>query len=297
MYKYIEQYLQSCKLKNYAVSTINVKKYYLYRFQKYVQTKFPQDVQKKHIENFLDTISGNPLNFNKYLSSIHEFYKYLIRNKIIFSDPSFSILHKKEYGTLPRNILSETDISKLIYHTKNPTERFLIEMLYVTGMRISELVRLEISDINISEKTIHIRETKNREDRITPFGKSLNIKRYIKTDRPQSLSTKLLIRQDGKPLTVSSAGKFMIRLSRNSGFKKTICLHSLRHTFAVHMLRNGADIFAISKMLGHKKISTTQIYTRIQNTELKRVHSLSHPRDKFNSPTISEIRTSAPQGK
>ena len=223
----------------------------------------------------------------RHLVSIRGFYKFLVYEKIIKSDPSRIVDLPKTGFKLP-GILSVDDISKLLHtpDTKKPRgsrDAAMLELLYAAGLRVSELVNIGLLNINLEACFVRV-FGKGSKERIVPIGMyaKKKIDHYIKKDRPVLLknitSPYLFVARAGKPMTRQGFWKIIKRYTLQAGIEKEITPHSIRHSFATHLLEGGADLRSVQIMLGHSDISTTQIYTHVAQEHLKRMHEKYHPR-------------------
>jgi integrase/recombinase XerD len=185
-------------------------------------------------------------------------------------------------------VLSIEDVERLLSLPNETTleglrDKAMLEILYATGIRVSELVELGLNDINF-ELGYLIAYGKGSKERIVPIGENAKNKlnEYLNIGRPKHLksrnSTHLFITRFGKKMTRQAFWKIITKYANKSGITKKISPHTLRHSFATHLLERGADLRAIQMMLGHSDISTTQIYTHIERERLKEIHKKYHPR-------------------
>ncbi|MBF0118710.1 MAG: site-specific tyrosine recombinase XerD [Desulfobacterales bacterium] len=221
------------------------------------------------------------------LVTIRGFYKFLVKEKMIDYDPSKLVDLPKQGLKLP-DTLSQEEIGKLIAtpNMKKKTgirDSSMIELLYATGVRVSELVTLKIKNINIEAGFIRV-FGKGSKERIVPIGHFAKdkINKYLIEARPFILkgedSQYLFVARRGKPLTRQGFWKLLKLYALKAGISKSLTPHTLRHTFASHLLEGGADLRAVQEMLGHVDIATTQIYTHIASHRLKEAHEKFHPR-------------------
>jgi integrase/recombinase XerD len=223
----------------------------------------------------------------RHLAAIRGFYRFLVQEKILRSDPARLIDLPKSGLKLP-HVLSTEEIELLLKapDTDKPNgirDAAMLELLYAAGLRVSELINLKLQDINLEAGFVRIFGKGSRE-RIVPIGgharKKINT--YLKNVRPlrlkQTTSPYLFIARAAKPMTRQGFWKLLRRYAMQAGLNKKITPHSLRHSFASHLLEGGADLRAVQIMLGHVDISTTQIYTHVTRDHLKKLHQKFHPR-------------------
>ena len=223
----------------------------------------------------------------RHLIVLRGFYRFLAQEKIIKQDPSRIIDLPKGGLKLP-DVLSVEEIKKLINicDTKKPKgirDAAMIELLYAAGLRVSELVNVKFQNVNMEACFVRV-FGKGSKERVVPIGlyAKEKIDYYIKSSRPLLLknmvSQYLFVARAGKPMTRQGFWKQLKKYGLMAGIKKRITPHSLRHSFATHLLEGGADLRAVQIMLGHVDISTTQIYTHVATKRLKEMHEKYHPR-------------------
>ncbi|UTR09545.1 site-specific tyrosine recombinase XerD [Evansella sp. LMS18] len=220
------------------------------------------------------------------LSSIRAFHQFLIRESYTDKDPSVQIEIPKADKKLPK-ILSLDEVEKLLVTTvDNPSlnmrNQAMLELLYATGIRVSELCSLTLQDVHLEMGYIRCIGKGNKE-RVIPLGKSAvkTTERYLREARPLLIRQQhdiLFVNHHGKQMTRQGFWKIIKHLAEKAGINKELTPHTLRHSFAAHLLENGADIRAVQEMLGHADISTTQIYTQVTKMRMKEVYSKFHPR-------------------
>ncbi|MBW2249318.1 MAG: site-specific tyrosine recombinase XerD [Deltaproteobacteria bacterium] len=223
----------------------------------------------------------------RHLVTIRGFYRFLVQEKILKHDPTRLIDLPKSGLKLP-DVLSVEEVRLLlsIPDTNTPTgsrDAAMIELLYAAGLRVSELINLKLQAVNMEAGFVRV-FGKGSKERIVPIGlfAKEKIAAYLKTARPLILknivSGYLFVARAGKPMTRQGFWKLIKRYALRAGFNKKITPHSLRHSFASHLLEGGADLRAVQLMLGHVDISTTQIYTHVAREHLKKIHEKFHPR-------------------
>ena len=224
------------------------------------------------------------------LATLRSFYKFLVKRNYTSSNPVVSIRTPKQEKKLPR-FLEYDEVKKLLGTPPVNTwlgarDRAILETLYSTGIRVSELVALNMDDIDFLGEVVHVRG-KGKKERITPIGSSALqvIQHYMeyRNKRAQSNgnfdSKVLFVNKHGRRLSTRSVRRKMDKYLKMSGLDPEISPHTLRHSFATHMLNNGADLRSVQELLGHQSLSTTQIYTHLTTTRLKEVYDNAHPRN------------------
>jgi integrase/recombinase XerD len=224
---------------------------------------------------------------SRSMASIRAFYQFLIKDQIIKNDPSAHLETPKIERRLPK-VLSIAEVEALLGAPQTSTpfgqrDGAMLELLYATGIRVSELISLTIEDVHLQMGFVKCMG-KGSKERIIPLGKVAidSLETYIQAGRVRLSTSKrinaLFLNHHGNPISRQGFWKIIKKHSKDAGIKKEITPHTLRHSFATHLLENGADLRSVQEMLGHADISTTQIYTHVTKTRLKDVYSKAHPR-------------------
>lgn len=224
----------------------------------------PDDVKYFISENLSKNASSSIIVF---LSAIKFAFLSLL-NK----DPTSSIKRPKRERKIPA-VLTKEEIKELLNSLDNFKSKLMVSMMYACGMRVSELVSLKISDLDIKEKTGHIRQAKGKKDRIFNIPGFLLEDLQTQITRQKQKNQNFLFTGPEQDLSSRNIQKIVSRASVRAGIKKSVHCHTLRHSFATHLLENGVDIRKIQELLGHADLSTTQIYTHISTEELKKIKS------------------------
>ncbi len=233
----------------------------------------------KKMNKKTSTISRN-------LATIRSFYHFLLRTKKIKQDPTIGVQSPKVEKKVP-NILTSKEVELLLEQPKNIDlkgirDKAMLEFAYATGMRVTEIISLNITDVNLEQSYVVCNTGMKK--RNIPLGSiSLKaLKDYIEHARPILIKdesvTALFVNINGKRLTRQGFWKIVKYYKEQAHISKEITPHVLRHSFATHLLQNGADLKAIQTMLGHSDISSTQVYMQFQNENLKEIYSKAHPR-------------------
>lgn len=224
---------------------------------------------------------------SRSLAAIKAFYHFLVREQIIPRDPTINLDAPKQEKKLP-HVLTVESVNKLLEQPdlKTPAgirDRTMLEVLYATGLRVTELVTLKIPDVNLTEGYIRCMG-KGSKERIVPLG-SVAVKyirfyldharKFLASDPAEDT---LFLNHHGYGLTRQGFWKIIKKYAEKTGGCEVITPHTIRHSFATHLLENGADLRAVQEMLGHADISTTQIYTHLTKNRLKSVYDKTHPR-------------------
>ena len=249
-----------------------------------------KQVNKEVIVNYMQAEKNNNKANSSILrsvSSLRKFFQYLAQEKIIEKDPMLLIDTPKKKQHLPQ-VLTKEEVEKLL-HSPNTgqvlglRDRAMLELMYATGLRISEIINLKLEDLHLTMGTLQTLG-KGHKERIVPVGDEAIkwINRYLEEARPKLLKQKhsnyLFLNFHGNNLTRQGVWKNLKAEVRKAGIQKNITPHTLRHSFATHILENGADLRIVQELLGHADISTTQIYTHLSNKQLADIYNRAHPR-------------------
>lgn len=295
MEKYIDEFLEYLEYqKNYSKHTIKNYKDDLIIFENYLDIKKINDLNKVTYEDmrnylkYLNELKYKTKSIARILSSLRGLFKYLSINNIIDTNPMVLIATPKIEKKLPK-YLEYNEVEKLLNAPNLKTDigvrdYVILEILYSTGIRVSELVNIKLKDIDIKNKEIRILGKGNKE-RIVLFGRVLKDKLELYLNSTYNKlninnSPYLLVNMHGNKINDREIRTIVDNNMAIAGISKKISPHTLRHTFATHMLNGGADIKTVSELLGHESISTTTIYTHLSNEQLKKVYLSAHPRAK-----------------
>ncbi len=268
MQDYLKQVEEELILRAYSGKTITsyircLKDYFLFLkrdFEILEVDKVREFLLTKQAKNYA------PQTVNLYLNAIKFFYSNIIKTSIKI-DLKFAKRSKK----LPV-VLSYEEIQAIINCTTNQKHKLLISLAYSAGLRVSEVINLQVQDINLQELTIHLKNAKGKKDRITVFSKKLQDE-LEKIITLRNNSDYIFSSERGGKLTERTAQLIFENGLHKASIKKKATFHSLRHSFATHLLENGVDIRHIQELLGHVNIRTTQIYTQVTNPNLKNITS------------------------
>ncbi|WP_372868331.1 site-specific tyrosine recombinase XerD [Planomicrobium okeanokoites] len=266
-------------------------KSYLQYLKEVEQLDSLRNVERVHILNHLSHLKETTMSSRtvaRHISSIRSFHQFLIRERIVDKDPTVHLEMPQMDKKLP-NVLSIEEVDALIEapdtsKANGKRDQAMLELLYASGMRVSECINLDMEDVNLTMGFVRC-FGKGGKERIIPLGKSALAccKDYLSGPRSELAKTgvttdALFINQRGKRLTRQGFWKLLKQHAQKAGIQKELTPHTLRHSFATHLIENGADLRAVQEMLGHADISTTQIYTHVSKTRLKDVYSQFHPR-------------------
>ena len=261
------------------------------QFEKYVEenqvdyTKVDEKEIKEYLE-YLQEIGKKSSTVSRNLASIRSFYQYLVRNKKVLVDPTNNVQAPKIEKRVP-SILTASEVELLLEQPQNVDlkgirDKAMLEFAYATGMRVTEIISLNLEDVNFEEAYVSCKTgTKQRN---IPLGTlSLKaLKTYVEDARPYIIKDDgvkaLFVNVNGKRLTRQGFWKIVKYYKEQAHITKDITPHVLRHSFATHLLQNGAELKAIQSMLGHSDISSTQVYMQFQDEGLKNIYKNTHPR-------------------
>ena len=287
--KLIEDFLRYLLIdKGYSKNTIISYKRDLEKFNLYFKNKDIKDINNSNIRDYIKSLDLNEKSISRSISCLKSFYKFLIIEKIIKNDPTDGLYMPKVKKSLP-NIMSVEDVTKLLdiklddhFSYRN---KAMLELMYATGLRVSELVELKLNDVDFSDDIVRIMG-KGSKERIIPMGDFAKtyLEEYIYNHRNLMLkgnnSEYIFLNNHGKKMTRQGFFKIIKKLASDVGISTEISPHTLRHSFASHLLKYGADLRTIQELLGHSDISTTQIYTHVENEELRKNYDEYHPHGK-----------------
>lgn len=245
-------------------------------------------VEQIHIDRYIASLkraNSSKQTIARKIIAIKEFHKFLYSENISDNDPAKFIEMPKQSKPLPV-VLTKDEIAKMIDSIETDTplglrNKAMIETLYASGMRISELIGLKLADIHLREKYIVVIGKGNKE-RMVPLGDMAitALRNYLEKGRVH-LAIKggsyVFYNYQGSPISRQSLYKMIVKLAIDNGITKEISPHTIRHSFATHLLEGGTDLRVVQELLGHEDISTTQIYTHIDKSRLKEMYNHTHP--------------------
>ena len=273
-------------VKNYAE---DLDKFNMYLNERHLNYLSLDKDQIRDYLKYLDSLKLKNSTISRILSSLRSFYSYLIIQNIIEINPFKLIRNPKKENKLPI-FLSYEEFIELLNKIRDDNEfsirnKLILEMLYATGLRVSELTNIKLDDINYSDKSIRV-TGKGDKQRIVYYGDYAKkiLEEYLNDSRNELLKGKtskyLFINKNGDRLTFRGVEYLIEEISKYSSIKYKISPHVLRHTFATHLLQEGADLRSVQELLGHSSLATTQIYTHITSEYLRDVYNKSFPRQK-----------------
>lgn len=250
-----------------------------------------EEVDNKIIRNYIRNLYDKKYTSKTmclYISSLRAYYKFLIKKGEIKTNPMLLIKNPKLSKTTPK-FLNYNELD-LIYSAidKNKVlgirDYLIIELLYATGVRVSELVNIKINDIDYYDMSIRIKGKGNK-TRIVLYGEQLKdiLELYLNSARDKLLKTNtdiLVLNKNGTPLTDRGVRKILNNIVKKTSLKQKVSPHMIRHTFATHLLKEGADLKTVQELLGHSSLAATQVYTHVTNEQLRKVYLDCNPRKK-----------------
>ena len=223
---------------------------------------------------------------SRAIASLKNFYQFLLEEHVVEALPTGKLVPDKATQKLPQ-ILTSQEVDLLLdqpqcVDMKGYRDKAMLELLYATGIRVSELISLNITDVDLASAVIHCQK-KDKMRAIPLYPKAvMALSEYIEFIRPQMIATpdeqSLFVNISGERMSRQGFWKIIKHYQQKAGIEKTITPHTLRHSFAAHLLENGADLHSIQEMLGHADISSTQVYSQLVKKQLKDVYSKAHPR-------------------
>lgn len=259
---------QELLVRNYSPKTIEA---YLSALEKYFAFKKTKlEISNlANIKKFLLKLQQKglaPQSRNTYLSAIKFYY-----HQVVEAPHKIKLKIAKKQSKLPI-VLSREEIQKILQHISNQKHKLMVALSYGSGLRVSEIVSLKVEDLDLSQNTIHLKNAKGGKDRLTIFPKKLTSDLQQRTAGKKG-SELVFPSQRGGKLTTRTPQQVFKKALRQAKIKKPATFHSLRHSFATHLLENGTDVRYVQELLGHKNIRTTQRYTRVTNPKLKNIKS------------------------
>jgi integrase/recombinase XerD len=250
----------------------------------------PLDVTSRLLRDFvyhLKDVGLAPASIRRNISAVRTYFKFLLADGVVARDPSERLETPKRWRTLPE-VLTVDEVTKLL---ASPTlddtlafrDRAMLELAYGAGLRVSEWITIGVRDVLFEDHLVRV-FGKGSKERLVPIGRSAigAVATYMRELRPRlergNGKGVLFLNARGEPLTRMGAWKILRRHVERAGITKPVSPHTLRHSFATHLLEGGADLRAVQEMLGHADISTTQIYTHVDREYLRQVHRQFHPR-------------------
>ena len=284
----INAFLEYLKFeKKYSLNTVASYQNDISKYYNYFKGKVLNDIKDKDIEDYLIYLNKNfkAKSVARNISCLKAFYKFLIIEGNIKKNPIDIITIPKSPKTLPK-VLSEEEVNKLLnFNLITPYDyrnKAMLELMYSSGLRVSELINLNVNDIDLKDDIVKV-YGKGSKERIVPIGEiaSQYIKIYLNDYRSALIKKKatnyLFLNSRGDKISRQAVFKIIKNIALKQKINTNFSPHTLRHSFATHLLKYGADLRSIQELLGHSDISSTQIYTHISNEKLKENYKYTHP--------------------
>lgn len=276
--------------KGVASNTLDSYRRDLTKYLRVVDRPGPDDIRRDDIQVFLSRLSQEGISgrsIARCLTAVRGLHRYLLLDGLSTTDPTIGIETPRGWKRLPKT-LSGDEVESILNQPDTSTpqglrDRAMLELLYATGLRVSELTGLRMRDVNL-ERAFVVVIGKGAKERVVPFGEVAGVLllRYLSGARMLLLkgadSEALFLSSHRRQITRQMFWERMRVYVRKAGIRKKVSPHTLRHSFATHLLDNGADLRSVQAMLGHADIATTQIYTHVSRERLRRVHDKFHPR-------------------
>lgn len=310
MNRLLHEYLEYGRRQNFKDSTLRDWRYCVGLFFKFVEEDYPDIIDITDItrdialsfEKYLITLkgrSGRVVSISRrrrYLMILRGFFRYLALEEMIYSDPWSRVALPRERSGIVKDVLSIEEMESLLgecggHTVKSLRDRAILELLYSTGIRADELCGIELNDIDLEERQLFVRNGKLGNQRLIPFGGACRywVERYMDRARPFIMGSEniyidrsrniLFLTLRGGRFRPNSLCRIVKSYALRAGIEKNVTTHTFRHSCAVHMLKGRADIRYVQRQLGHRSISTTEKYLRLEIADLKEAHARCHPRE------------------
>jgi integrase/recombinase XerD len=296
-------YVNELRVRNYGESSREQAQHVLPRFFAFLKEQRVPDIRAvteehvvawaKHLQTRTNK-HGEPLSPHtrrSYMVLLQRFFRFLVRRGLVLADPMLDVT-MPQVSKLPRVVLSHSQARRLIespspFTPVGKRDRAILELLYGTGLRVSECARLELRDVDLARGTAFVRQGKGKKDRVVPFAghAAAALDLYLREGRPalargprqQAL---FLSSSSGRPIPSETIQLIVRQHAREAGLKVKVTPHCLRHTYATHLIQGGASVRHVQKLLGHASLQSTTIYTRVFPKDLAQVVEKAHPRER-----------------
>lgn len=289
MKRFIQKFLNYLEIeRNYSPHTVKSYNSDITDFSALFNDKEPRDITRMDIRKFLAHLKerkSSKRTIVRKLAALRSFFTFLFREKLVKSNPADSVFTPKQEHKLP----SFLDLGKTLKLLTKPDlktaagvrDKAILEVLYSTGIRVSELVGLNYDDIDLISSVIKVRG-KGKKERIAMLGREAqkSVREYIDACKGRRVTAPqaVFLNKNGGRITDRGVRRIVDKYVTLCSIEEKISPHSLRHSFATHMLNNGADLRSVQELLGHKNLSTTQIYTHLETAKIKEIYQKAHPR-------------------
>ena len=306
MRRWVDRYLDHLTVeRGLSPNTIDAYRRDLHRYASFLDKRNvtdPADVTEQVIRSFVASVSASTYGRDdrphaattvaRTLSSVRSFHRFLLREGAAAEDPAAGLSQPKLPRSLPRP-LSVEDAGALMgapdaASSAGLRDRAILELLYGSGLRISELTGLDVDDVDLEDGFVRVlgKGGKERDVPLGRYGREA-VAAYLTRARPDLAASRsrsaLLLSQRGGRLTRQSVGRIVAAQARAAGLERRVTPHTLRHSFATHLLEGGADVRVVQELLGHASVATTQIYTLVTKDHLREVYYTSHPRARLDA--------------
>lgn len=295
-----DNFLAACQLRNFSEHTLKSYQRGLNDFQQWCEDRgidTPETLTSQHLNSYRRGVfhyrnkNGEALKQASqmtFLTPVRSLFRWLSDKQILLFNPASGLDMPRRQQTLPKHLLSCKEVEKIIAQVDvteplGLRDRALLELAYSTGIRRSELAALKVQDINLNSGWVLVEQGKGAKDRRIPIGERacLWLRKYVLDQRPYLVLDKkhhrLFVYKNGHPMSADKIYRVIHAFIASADLGKSGGSHLLRHAMATHMLEQGADVRIVQKMLGHEQLTSTQIYTRVQDNKLKEVHTKTHP--------------------
>jgi integrase/recombinase XerD len=303
----VSAYLEDLQVRNYSLSTIHGRRLVLTLVFRFLRSKDVADVRRvreEHLTSFAAYLRKHesfrfrvPLAVATqrfYLGTIRGFFGFLEGRGVILRSPAADLQQPKAQR-LPRGVLNQPQARKLMaapdpWTAHGVRDRAMLEVFYGCGLRLSECLNLALPDVDLAQGLLLVRNGKGKKDRMLPIGASAEaaLRKYLDDARPLLVRDPrvnyVFLSERGRRMSQTTLSDAMAAHGREAGIPWRVSPHILRHTFATHLIQNGADVRHVQQLLGHAEIDTTAIYTRVAVKDLRGVVESKHPRDRFEMP-------------
>jgi integrase/recombinase XerD len=286
----VRQFLDFLQIeRGYSKNTTDSYRLDLAQFTRFVKGKRAGQVGRGDVKDYIDHLNAEAFSvasIERKMASLKSFFHFAQGEGLVQEDPTVDFTLPKKAKRLPKALSMGETVRLLMAargkHPLNLRNVALLELLYATGMRASEIIALNIADINFDVSFVRC-FGKGSKERVVPVGKAAlaALKEYLDNGRPklpQKDKDALFLDKNGERLTRSGLWRIIKKLVDELGLKAKTSPHTLRHSFATHLLEKGADLRSVQEMLGHSDIATTQIYTSVSRERLKKMYAKAHPR-------------------
>lgn len=299
-YAYLRPFADYLRALKQSPATVAAYTQHMQQFFRWLDGRDPRGVRRDDVLSYqawlLDQ-NYRPQTVHVKLRALRKYFGFLEKTGKVLIDPTDGVPWPSLGDRLPRNILTKAEVKRLLDtpDTSTPVgvrDKAIIELFYSTGIRLAELCALTIYDVDLGSGFLRVNLGKGAKDRVVPMGHKATdyVREYLKhvrgrlTKKQRDERALFVGERWGRPLNKLILGRLVRAYGRDAGLKKNVTPHVLRHSCATHMLAQGADIVHVQRLLGHADITTTQIYVRVAQREVKAMHDKCHPSEKENVP-------------